>query len=373
MRRRALFHALNHVGLGHLNRTLGVAEALLAAESPPEVLFLIEGGRELIDATPLPWIQIPAFADFRTERWRKQFELAECEAYTEAVARGAAEVFRPQLLVGDTVIYPPVVGPARAVGARVALVARIGGLVREQLAARDERLAQVDLLVAPHHRGELPAEDEALLDRAGKPVAYVGPIVRRAVSRAQAEKVARLFAEEERMVLVLLGGGGWGFTRQVLEALLAALPAIERAEPAARVCAIVGPHFQGALPAVGGALRHVARFEADLPCFIERAAAVLCLAGYNTMHEVAAAGVPAVCVPCDEADDQLERAREFARRYPAFAVGEARAEALAEALLAALGRRPDEKVRAEVAEEARATAGRLRGALEPLFAAQGDR
>jgi UDP-N-acetylglucosamine--N-acetylmuramyl-(pentapeptide) pyrophosphoryl-undecaprenol N-acetylglucosamine transferase len=78
-------------------------------------------------------------------------------------------------------------------------------------------------------------------------------------------------------------------------------------------------------------------FDPELPSAFAAADLVVCQAGYNTIGEVIASGVAAVCVPAPRmADDQHLRARSAAARHPLIRVSAADPDALFEGMLSAL-------------------------------------
>ena len=109
--------------------------------------------------------------------------------------------------------------------------------------------------------------------------------------------------------------------------------------PQAKLIVITGPHFGGELPEVGDFVCYASRFETSLADFLTIASAVVCMAGYNTVNEVASSGVPAICVPAPEAEDQVGAGGmgEYAQSFPTIVVSAPQAELLAGHIIHALG------------------------------------
>ena len=68
--KRILIHAINHVGLGHINRSIAVAQWLRARSPNTQILFLIEGGEDFIEPTGFPWILVPGQPS-ESEHWNR--------------------------------------------------------------------------------------------------------------------------------------------------------------------------------------------------------------------------------------------------------------------------------------------------------------
>ena len=110
--KRILIHAINHVGLGHMSRSLAIAQWLQTGIPDVHILFLIEGGEYLIEPTGFPWIMVPG----------QPTESVHAEQITQKVL----DVFQPSLVIHDTLIREFVYKPARDAGVRQVLVGRIG-------------------------------------------------------------------------------------------------------------------------------------------------------------------------------------------------------------------------------------------------------
>jgi hypothetical protein len=72
--KRILMHAINHVGLGHLSRSIAMAQRLQAGIPDVQILLLIEGGEYLIEPTGLPWIRDWAWEARTKSSWPRSGE-----------------------------------------------------------------------------------------------------------------------------------------------------------------------------------------------------------------------------------------------------------------------------------------------------------
>lgn len=318
---RILFHAINHVGLGHLNRLLAIAEYLREGCALKQCLFLIEGGRDLIQSTDLPWIQIPAFGDFRSERWLKWFGISECEKYPEGITRAVAQIFGPDIVVLDTVLYKPVVAGIAGTSAKVVLVGRIGDLLRRQLDSGIPEFDRLDLVLVPQEEAEISITDRQRLRKIKCRVVYTGPIVRDRGGDPQQLRRTLGLSESDPLIVLTLGGGGWNFAERLLMSVIEARGLILHKVPTCKLVILCGPHFTGSLPKTDDFVLYVSQFEPNVGAFLRAASVVVCMCGYNTMNEVVLAEVPTICVPAPEADDQLARASDYERRFPRITTG----------------------------------------------------
>jgi len=297
---RALFYAVNGLGLGHVTRLLGIARALRRAEPDVEVLFLTSSEadgvlhRERFAAVKLPSKTIREEVGLQKARYLK---LAQTVTWNTIAA------FDPDVLVVDT--YP--------MGSFEELIPALRWRQKNVFVFREQRpnapgmpllqatLPLYDAVIVPHPALEAvgPVPEPSKL-RA------VGPILVRERDELRARDEARRslgLSLSETLVYASFGGGG---EPESFEALRAAAEAVKRL-PNARLVVGAGPLLRE-LPELPGAtvLRGVYPMLEWLPAFD----AALSAAGYNSVHELLFAGVPSVFVPFERVlDDQERRAR----------------------------------------------------------------
>jgi hypothetical protein len=303
--KRILLHAINHAGLGHLNRAIRVAQLLSGALPGVEVLFLIEGGKEFIEPTGFPWILVSGQAA----------ESEPCEHITRSVLR----VFQPTLAIYDTVLRDYIYRPIEEAGVKQVLIGRVGGLLRDQFRQHLPAINGMDLLALPHLRDEVAPADQALVARYSGRTVYSGPLVReKTLVSAESLRQRLGLARADKVVLLTFGGGGYDLAKELLSTLLAARAQILLRYPETKLIVISGPHFKGELPKADEFVCYASSFEPFFTDYLHIASVVVCMAGYNTVNEVAASGLPTICVPAVESDDQAGSGGmgEYARSFP---------------------------------------------------------
>lgn len=327
---RILFHAINHVGLGHINRSIAVAQWLQAAIPDLQVLFLVEGGEDFIDPTGYPWILIPGQA-------------SESE-HMKQITRQAIATFQPDLIVHETLLRPAIHKPIREAGIKQIVMGSLGDALRDQFRHNITRLNEVNMVIVLQQREEVLPGDQELIARYSGPTLYAGPLVRRK-SHITGDRLRQKLGltRENQVIFVTFGGGGWDIARTLLNTVLAARESILAHYPQARLIAIPGPHFSGDLPQTDDFVCYVNRFEPFLSDYIDIASAVVMMAGYSTVNEIASSGVPAVCVPAPDAEDQVGAGGmgEYAQTFPNITVSSTDAAELTSNILAALARPRD--------------------------------
>ncbi len=297
-----MFYAVNGVGAGHVTRLLAVARwmrryaALLGVQLDAVFLTTSEADRLAFDAG-FPSFKLPS----KTLVKACGMDPLAYRALAKQWVWHTLALLRPEIFVVDT--FPRgsfgELGPALDLVTSKAFVYRA---TQREVAAQPDFQATLplyDLIVVPREPGDAPLVPEGARDR----VLEVGPIVsveRFELTPRDLARDALGLPRDGRAALVTAGGGS---DRSV------DLAAVAR-ELVARGHHVVigaGPLHRGpAVVAPGVVFSREPGLGAHLLAFDGALAA----AGYNTFHELALAGVPAVLVPQPRlADDQAARAR----------------------------------------------------------------
>ncbi len=342
---RVLFHVQYLLGIGHLQRSLRIAEALaargiavtLAQGGPP--LSIFESGRG-IGIVQLPPIRARDATFALVDRDGRPADDALCAARRDRLLAAFADV-RPDAVVIEGFPFArrafrfeldPLIAAARRAGAPIVCSVRDIPTVRDDPARHAEIVARVraDFAAVLVHGDpdfipfEVPFPSAPqIADR----LTYTGYVTQPDQGREDAD----LPAGE---VLVSVGGGAAG--QKLLTAALAARRQGCLAARGWRVLA--GASLSDAAVA---ALRREApdgvaieRFRADFPALLRRCHVSVSQAGYNTVLDIIAAKARSVLVPfaAERETEQLIRAERLAARGAALLVREAE---LTPAILAA--------------------------------------
>jgi predicted glycosyltransferase len=325
---RFLLFSNEAVGLGHLRRTIAITSRL-ARNDPSATSLIVTGSpaQALFELPPrVEALSLPAMArneDGSHRSRRLALGSAEIARLRANIARAAAIGFEPDCVVIDR--FPlglegelePVLEALRATRCKLVLglrdieddPARVRRTWGPELRQAIQQVYDLVLVYGP----AAPALD-ALdcmrwdTDSLPVPVVHVGYVG----AGANGSRPAGL---PEDYVLATVGGGSDGFA--VLSTFVEAL----RVEPLPCPAVVVtGP----LMPAedverleerAAGLGIEIHRFRPNLEGLIERARAVVCMAGYNTVAEVMRARKPALLVPrVRPITEQLLRATELGRR-----------------------------------------------------------
>jgi predicted glycosyltransferase len=325
-----MFYSHDGLGLGHFRRNLVLARTLSGRVSGSSVLLACSA--EGIETFSLPAgvdvLRLPSLRKVGNGRYvgrRLRIEHDELTALRAGLLASAVSGFGPDVLIVDKQPLGiggellPALAELRRRGGRAALGLRdvlddpASAAIEWRRGDLGRRAAELyDLALVYGSEGMLsPVIDGALPPELISRVRYCGYVVARPPTGAQVRDLP--FGAHDQVVLATVGGGEDGFP------VLAAF--VEAARGARwRGVAIAGPQMANA----DWTRLHEAAKSAGVAAYqsvrqvqrwYTRAAALVCMGGYNTLVEALAAPVPTVCVPRTKPRrEQLIRARAFAER-----------------------------------------------------------
>jgi predicted glycosyltransferase len=327
---RILFYAVNGLGLGHVTRMLALARAVRRQSPAAEILFLTSSEaahivyREGFAALKLPSRNAARSGGLRHSSWLRLMQ---------SVTLNAATAFDPHILIVDSF----------AAGTTQELLPILRWPLRKVFVFRAQRperaadplfqttLRHYDLILVPHEKGSeeipLPSEVE---------VVWTGPMLIRDRSELLSREDARTALElpsDAEVALLTLGGGGEPTT---IAARRLFFEAAHLAVNRALWIETSGP-LSGALQYNDGgnggvendgdatanpAVRRLRDVQPLMP-YLNAFDYAVSAAGYNTVHELQAAHVPAILWPfARDLDDQASRTAALARAGRAIEMGE---------------------------------------------------
>jgi len=356
---KLLVLAIDGRGMGHLSRTILLAQALRVARPEARVRFLVESPAfGLVENAGFPVLKLP---DPMHPLGRHVLVGRRAQLEADLMAP-VVDDWRPDAVLIDFVIDKDLFRSLRRNGCRVLLVLRRlqRRAMRELIS--DPAASLVDAFVIPHEpnefeHGEIPASWRARCH-------FTGPLVRRFCLELVPELRKRYAVGADELVIVSIGGGGSGEAVDQAGCARQALLDLRRERPGLRGVIVYGPLYKKEIPTDEPGVCGI-RFEAQLPELMAAADAVVCTAGYNSVRELLASGTPGVLVPLSSPgrDDQIGRA-ESVRREGRALVARMDAGDIAQKLMTALAGEGPRRFPAESGGDYRRAgevrAGRLR-------------
>ena len=338
-----LFYTQHVLGMGHLFRSLAVAQAL-----GPETVHLITGGAEAPAALPphvrhLPLPPLMMDADFsqlhlgdgseHDPARREELVAARFMERTTRLRHAFADL-APDLLLVE--LYPfgrkrfgqeiqPLLEDARNAGVPVVCSLRDILVEKKDQDAYERRVLE---MLHRHFSGLLVHSDptlfplDATFERAADiaiPLAYSGYVAPDPVPEAARHdwRASAGLSPEESLVLASIGGGAVGL--DLMRCILEASYVLRTTRPH-RLLAFAGPFMAEAefrtlqQLAAGAPWMTLERFTPHFQEWLAVADCSVSLAGYNTVMGVLAQGTPALVLPFDQNREQRLRATALAGR-----------------------------------------------------------
>jgi len=338
MRTHILFYSPDSYGLGHVRRTIALAEGVLTRFQKASALVLTGAPRanyfsypERCDYMKLPSITKREDGCYATRDL--DLTLDEAVGLRARVIEQAAAAFHPDVLLVDHnplglcgEILPTLAHVHRSRPDSLRVLG-LRDVIDEPEAVRRswarEGVTEIlrtryDLILVYGQREFFdPIGEYEIPDDVAAKTVFVG-YVGRSTSSADPEEIRRRYAPRTgRLVLATVGGGGDG--NVLVHAMLGAADSIR--PPPFETLVVTGPlmspgkrnRFHERAAAIGGItiLEHVE----DLPGLVRAADFVVSMGGYNTVCELASAGARALIVPrVFPREEQLLRARRLERR-----------------------------------------------------------
>jgi predicted glycosyltransferase len=332
-----MFCSNEAVGLGHMRRTLALAEYLRAHTLLQSQLIVT--GSPVAQALPLPngvdYVKLPAVIKDRAGRYASRsipMPFSQVGDMRRDILLSAARHFHPEILVVDH-------APAGIDGELVAtlrylkdhsphtrLILGLRDIVdappRVQQVWRRTRVYELidDLYDLVLVYGQPDVYDVVgaygFSARAAAKTRYVGYLRRAPSARSAGQVRAELHMRTDRLVVATAGGGADGY------ALMQAMAEALRLRPAPFDCVLIaGPLMPAAdrerlarlLDRIPGT--RLLDFTEDIVDYLNAADAVVTMGGYNTICEILTLEKPAVVVPrVAPSQEQFIRARALSRR-----------------------------------------------------------
>jgi predicted glycosyltransferase len=335
---RLLLYSHDSYGLGHFRRNLAIADAVAA--DMPFVSTLCLTGSPRAHSFPLPprfdYVKIPSVTKGAEGQYRARslsLGIAETTRLRESIILETVRGYHPHVVLVD---HTPL-GMRGELRATLRALRRESPATRVVLGLRDILDDEETVLADWAREGVLPMIEECY-DRIwvyGTPDVF-DPRVRYRFPRAIAERVrflgyvyrngvvadptplrAEAASRTGKLVVVTVGGGGDG--HRIIRKYLSALAGYPNGTAPFDSVIVTGPLMSErkclALEAAAKERSLPARFVKFAPNLLDwfaAADAVVCMAGYNTMCEVAALGRPAIVIPREfPRREQAIRARRF--------------------------------------------------------------
>ncbi len=316
-----MFYSHDTYGLGHLRRTLTLANDLRARM--PSTSQLIITGSPVADGFPYPegadYIKLPSVVKTGAGHYKSRsiaISFEELRDMRSEILLSAARYFQPDALIVDHAPaglkgeVVPTLSYLKKHSPRTKLVVGLRDIVDEAPQVRRAWAQEgayelfddvYDLILVYGHKHLYdPVTEYGLSPRAAAKTCFVGYLGRERSTRTREEVRASLPLQTNRLVVVTAGGGGDG--NALFEAVLMGLR--QRSAPVDFDCLLVGgplmPHtdrLRLKKMANGQTMVHFLDFTEEMTSYLGAADVVVSMGGYNSVCEILSLGRPSVIVP----------------------------------------------------------------------------
>lgn len=337
---RILIYGHDTYGLGHLRRNLAMATSLTRAMPAASILLIT--GSPSAGAFRMPdtvdFVKLPAVIKVASEEYESKslrMSATDIIAMRSSLIRETTAAFQPDLVIIDHAPLGmkgellPTLTMLRKDYPRTKIVLGLRDVLddpervyktwqEQQIPQYLERFYDVIMvyglpeIVDIGTAYQLPA---ALC----KKIQYCGYIPRDQSTQQSLIIRQQLCSQQEKLILVTIGGGGDG--AHILQTYLAAMQLPAAPKDIISVL-VTGPYIaesdRAAIIEANAGLDakkfHVLEFTDDLMAYIEAADLVISMGGHNTICEIFSADRPSICIPRTEPrKEQLIRAIAFAK------------------------------------------------------------
>jgi predicted glycosyltransferase len=312
VQRTVLFHPLNHIGLGHINRLSVIALALRELDNHVRTPFAVEeASHVLLDTLGLPYVPLPSshtMADGTAwAAWTKD----ERSTLQIAMARSVLKIIAPQVVVFDCLPNPSFAEAVLMSKIPIVLCLREMRDLASYISHAHSFLEHAKLIIIPHSEGTI-----CLPETLAAKSRFVGQV-------ARLVHLAALIVRDSEKPHILITGGGGGYpgTVEFYNLALRAVADLRHRFLTLKAELIAGPLFRDWLLLQPGHGTTLIPFEPDIISRFVEADLVICQAGYNTVAELGQLGTKTVLVPAERQwDDQFARANRVVRERRNFRV-----------------------------------------------------
>lgn len=319
-----LIVAPSSVGLGHTSFCIALAEQIRAkAPQMPIVLASEVTDARLLELYPFPYYLLPpSDALIHDPRWQDGSINAAGWEVHQAAFRHILAAHRPTLIIWDTFAPEWLHKIALEFNVPQVLMLYRSAALTKHLSTLNAIIKEMRLLIFPYIEQDIDEPDLEWVVDTSK-VVYAGPIMRQMGGVAQVNAVkAKYGIDDQRFTIVIANGGGTSIISnydRYFELVLRALKQIDIQMPPFQVILNTGPLHSHPVPWIEfdkGTL-DVRDFEPHLRALYAAANLTITRSGYNTRLELAAVGVPAICIPLRAShDDQSTNLEQLARQAP---------------------------------------------------------
>lgn len=316
---RYLFYVVNGIGIGHLCRMLGVADAIKKLEPKSEILFISEvDDPQMLKEHGYAYFYVPPLHRILEDNGYKNLPSDPLIAIRNTTIDSVILNFQPNVIVHDTLTDNRLIKMGTVVGAKQVLILRLHKDMSTYISKNYNLLKDMSIIALPYQsRDEIPF---SLFSGFQEKLILAGPILRRSVSQIDIVSSKNKYQiQDEKFTIVISNGGGsdlHGYQDRFWEVMAEVFDRVDLQSNNIDIIAVTGPLNSYSQIFKNNQIKTV-QFEPKLIDLFASANLVIARGGFNTVLELTTVGVPAICVPAwRKSDNQDERIVQASNKFP---------------------------------------------------------
>ncbi|EKD99600.1 MAG: hypothetical protein ACD_22C00224G0001 [uncultured bacterium] len=316
---RYLFYVVNGIGIGHLCRMLGVADAVKKLEPTSEILFISEvDDPQMLKEHGYAYFYVPPLHRLLEDSGYKNLPSDPLIAIRNSTIDSVILNFQPNAIVHDTLTDSRIIKMGKVVGAKQVLILRLHKDMSTYISKNYDLLKDMSLIALPYqNRDEVPLK---LFSRLQEKLILVGPILRRSLSQIDTTSTKNKYQiNDSRFTIVISNGGGsdlHGYLDSFWETISHVFYHKDLQNNGIDIIAITGPLTSYTQVFKNNKIK-IVQFEPKLIDLFASSNLVIARGGFNTVLELAIVGVPSICIPAwRKSDNQDDRVVQASEKFP---------------------------------------------------------
>lgn len=313
---RYLFYVVNGIGIGHLCRMLGIADAIKKLEPQSEILFISEvDDPQMLKEHGYAYFYVPPVHRLLEDNGYKNLPSDPLLAIRNSTIDSVILNFQPNVIIHDTLTDGRLIKMGTVVGAKQVLILRLHKDMSAYVSRNYDLLKDMSLIALPYQsRDEVPIK---LFSGLQEKLILAGPILRRSTSQIDITSTKTKYQiDNSKFNIIISNGGGSELHRyqdSFWQVMSQTFDNIDLQSLNIDVVAVTGPLTSYTQIFKNNKIK-IVQFEPKLIDLFACANLVIARGGFNTVLELTTLGVPSICIPAwrksDNQDDRIVQASE---------------------------------------------------------------
>lgn len=303
-----LFHSINGIGLGHLNRSITIAKSIKSIDEEKDIKIITNSKcKEMLNESGFNYLQLDN---------SDHYDLLSEESL-EKFLKEIREL-KPSAIVFDTDYPRRLLNHPELSSTTCILVMRKSKKTEIRKMFNEASIDLFEKIIIAHDKEEFLKDignDLSFLKRFENKIIYAGLIRKESTEESEKDTISRYNLAKNRTVTLISGSGSEfyhnkEYTKKIEEIFLKHFGSNRNIQ----LIDVLGPYSTREEKHDDKIIR--VRYEKDMPSLLKNSKIIISRAGYNSINEIISSQRPAIIFPgkADE-DEQEKRAEFFSNKY----------------------------------------------------------